>query len=454
MLLESKAFNHRARRAGRKAFAMVLACTATMVYAQPSDPGPRAGAAGAGGRIGGLTVKEQRFFDVGLDEFTEVNDVQGTLTGDAGLGPTFNLDSCAGCHAHPAVGGTSPALNPQIAVATKAGAVNTVPFFLSLTGPVREVRSVSGGGGVIGIFTIKGRSDAPGCWLAQPNFLAFPPGDLKFRIPTPTFGLGLIEAISDNTIVANEAAVKPFGIGGHANRTGNDGTITRFGWKAQNKSLVIFSGEAYNVEQGVSNEVFPDERQAVEGCRFNVPPEDRTNFEYAQPEKVPSNVIAFSNFMRFLAPPAPVTTTFTTTLGNTVTAASIIAGGPLGAFTKAGCDVCHKPSLPTGNHSTKALANTTANLFSDLLVHDIGTGDGISQGAASGAEFRTAALWGLGQRLFFLHDGSATDLVQAINAHGGEARQVINNFNGTGGNQANKLNATERQNLINFLRSL
>jgi CxxC motif-containing protein (DUF1111 family) len=120
----------------------------------------------------------------------------------------------------------------------------------------------------------------------------------------------------------------------------------------------------------------------------------------------------------------------------------------------AGCDVCHKPSLPTGNHSTKALANTTANLFSDILVHDIGDGDGISQGTATGAEFRTAPLWGLGQRLFFLHDGSATDLVQAINAHGGEARQVVNNFNGAGGNQANKLNATERQNLINFLRSL
>ena len=449
---ESKAFNNPTRRAGRKVFELVLVCTATMLYAQPSDPGPRAGAAGAGGPIGGLTVKEQKFFNVGLEEFTEVNDVRGTLGGDPGLGPTFNLDSCAGCHAQPAVGGTPPALNPQFAVASKAGAVNTIPFFLSLTGPVREVRSVSGGGGVIGIFTVKGRSDAPGCLLPQPNFFAFPPGDLKFRIPTPTFGLGLIEAISDNTILVNEAAVKPFGIAGHANRTGNDGTITRFGWKAQNKSLVIFSGEAYNVEQGVSNEVFPDERQAVDGCRFNATPEDHTNFEFAQPEKVPSNVIAFSNFMRFLAPPSPVTTTFTTTLGNTVTAASIVAGGF--AFTKAGCDVCHKPSLRTGNHLTKALANTAANLFSDILVHDIGTGDGISQGTSTGAEFRTAPLWGLGQRLFFLHDGRATDLVQAINAHEGEARQVINNFNGIGGNQANKLNATERQSLINFLRSL
>jgi CxxC motif-containing protein (DUF1111 family) len=306
---------------------------------------------------------------------------------------------------------------------------------------------------VVGIFTIRGRSDAPGCSLAQPNFLAFPPGDLKFRIPTPTFGAGLIEAIADYTIAANEAAVKPFGITGHANHTGNDGTITRFGWKAQNKSLVIFSGEAYNVEQGVSNEVFPDERNAVDGCRFNATPEDHTNFDAALQKSVLSDVIAFSNFMRFLAPPAPVTTAFSTTLGNTVPTGSIVVGAL--AFNKAGCGACHMPSLPTtGNHSIPSLANKTANLFSDLLVHDIGTGDGISQGAASGAEFRTAPLWGLGQRLFFLHDGSATDLVQAINAHGGEAKQVIDNFNGSGGNPANRLNAPERQNLINFLRSL
>ncbi len=305
---------------------------------------------------------------------------------------------------------------------------------------------------MVGLFTIRGRTDAPGCSLAQPNFFAFPSGDLKFRIPTPTFGLGLIEAISDYTIAANEAALKPFGITGHANRSGNDGTITRFGWKAQNKSLLIFSGEAYNVEQGVSNEVFPDKRSAVDGCRFNATPEDYTHFDAALQQSVPSDVVAFSNFMRFLAPPAPVTSTFTTTLGNTVTTASIAAGNL--AFNKAGCNACHVPSLPTGNHSLPALANTTANLFSDLLVHNIDTGDGISQGAATGAEFRTAPLWGLGQRLFFLHDGSATDLVQAINAHGGEAKQVISNFNGTGGNLVNRLSATERQNLINFLRSL
>jgi CxxC motif-containing protein (DUF1111 family) len=428
-----------------------LALAPAVSYGQV-DPGPRAGTANAGGPIDGLRLWEKKFFTEGLSAFTEVNDVHGTITGDGGLGPTFNMDSCAGCHAQPAVGGSSPAVNPQFAVAGKAGAVNAIPYFLNLNGPVREVRSVSGGGGVIGIFTIQGRSDAPGCSLGQQNFLQFPYGDLKFRIPTPTFGLGLIEAIADSTIAANEGVSKPFGISGHANRTGNDGSITRFGWKAQNKSLLIFSGEAYNVEQGVSNEVFPNERSAVAGCRFNATPEDHTHFDEALRQAVSSDVIAFSNFMRFLAPPVPVTTDFVTTQSTVVKAASIAAGRI--AFGKAGCHVCHVPSLPTDNHSTVALANTTANLFSDLLLHDVGTGDGISQGAAGGAEFRTAPLWGLGQRLFFLHDGSATDLVQAINGHGGEARQVINNFNNTGPNFANRLSSTERQDLINFLRSL
>ena len=118
---------------------------------------------------------------------------------------------------------------------------------------------------------------------------------------------------------------------------------------------------------------------------------------------------------------------------------------------KAGCTVCHIKSLPTGNHATAALRNKVANLLSDLLVHDVGTGDGISQGGADGTQFRTAPLWGVGQRLFFMHDGTASDLVAAILAHGGEATPVTLNFLGTG---SVPLDATERQNLIYFLRSL
>jgi CxxC motif-containing protein (DUF1111 family) len=136
-----------------------------------------------------------------------------------------------------------------------------------------------------------------------------------------------------------------------------------------------------------------------------------------------------------------------------VTSAQIDAGSA--AFDKAGCAVCHMRSMPTGKHCNEALRNQTVKLFSDLLVHDVGTGDGISQGFANGNQFRTAPLWGVGQRLFFLHDGRTNDLVVAIRAHGGEATQVIQNFNGTSTlNPANNLTAVERQNLVYFLRSL
>jgi CxxC motif-containing protein (DUF1111 family) len=433
----------------------LLLIWAMPIYAQV-DPGPRAGAAGAGGVIAGVTVKEQKFFSAGAVAFAEIGDVTGSITGDSGLGPTFNLDSCAGCHAQPAMGGSSPSSNPQLARKNVSGAYNPTEYLdniLDPAGPVREMRLLSLGGGVLGLFSIKGRVDAPGCTLNPPDLRTIPASDRRFRIPTPTFGLGLIEAISDATIAANEAAAKPYGIAGHANRTGNDGTITRFGWKAQNKSLVIFAGEAYNVEQGVSNEVFPDERRpagSAPTCTFNATPEDHTNFDETNPTKVSSDVIKFSNFMRLLAAPAPVPSGsgYTTTLGNPVSAASI-ANGKI-AFNTAGCNVCHMPSLPTGNHYSAALANTTAALYSDLLVHDVGTGDGISQGAAGPNEFRTAPLWGVGQRLFFLHDGRAANLVDAIAAHHGEAAQpsgVIFRFNSL-------LTATDRQDLINFLRSL
>src|SRR5919108_2322794 len=122
----------------RVLIAIVLAVivTAAGVSAQLTarDPGVRGGAAGAGGPLPGLTASQQRFFTVGLEDFEEVEGV-----GD-GLGPRFNLDNCAGCHSQPAIGGSSPAVNPQIAAATAYGARNTVPSFLTLDGPVREVR--------------------------------------------------------------------------------------------------------------------------------------------------------------------------------------------------------------------------------------------------------------------------------------------------------------------------
>jgi hypothetical protein len=246
-----------------------LGAVATSAQLTARDPGVRSGPAGAGEALPGLTTTQQALFDAGLDAFSEADTV------GSGLGPRFNLDSCAGCHAQPSVGGTSPAVNPQVEIATAFGARNRVPSFITLDGPVREARfkyNADGtrDGGVHALFVISGRNDgtdASKCAIQQESFEPHVArGNVVFRIPTPVFGLGLVEQIPDSAILANQvagAATKTaLGIvgrpqrllpTGNPNRNGNDGTVARFGWKAQNKSLLPFAGQADNVEKGVSN---------------------------------------------------------------------------------------------------------------------------------------------------------------------------------------------------------
>ena len=435
---------------------VLLAAGCATVPEVVTDPGVRGGPAGAGSPLPGLRSGELAFFQDALAAFGEVDGVQD------GLGPRFNLDSCAGCHAQPAIGGSSPSVNPEVAMATKDGARNTVPSFVTLNGPVREARfkfkaDGTRDGGVHNLYMITGRSDAPGCVLAQPDFeRELARNNVIFRIPTPTFGGSLIEAIPDETILANLESSRPnrtaMGILGKVNRQGpgrantssNDGSITRFGWKAQNKSLTIFAGEAYNVEQGVTNELFPTERDETVGCRFNKTPEDHTQFDALKPTDTISDVTRFAIFMRFLAPPEPAPETPSSARGRIV-------------FTEIGCSLCHTPSMTTGKSLTAALSEKPARLYSDLLLHNMGPGlaDNIIQGVAGPDEFRTAPLWGLGQRIFFLHDGRTKDLVEAIEAHASagnfrfspsEANAVIRQFRG--------LEKTKKEDLLTFLRSL
>jgi CxxC motif-containing protein (DUF1111 family) len=325
-------------------------------------------------------------------------------------------------------------MNIQPRVALKFGATNQIPLFIQPDGPVRVVRfrrDPNGGpdGGVHALWVITGRSDAPAsCTITQPDFSNT--NNLAFRIPTPAFGLGLIEAIPDSALRANLAATaqrrRQMGIQGRFNVNGNDGTITRFGWKAQNKSIELFSGEAYNVEMGVTNEIFPQEREDDPNCASNALPESH------------GDIARQSDFMRFLAPPAPPLATDSTTRGAAL-------------FAQVGCALCHTPSLTTGNAASGALSGQTVNLFSDLATHRIGQAldDGITQGNALGQDWRTAPLWGLGDRIFLLHDGRTKDLLEAIRLHdspGSEAHQVNGAF------QA--LTADQKQDVLNFLRSL
>jgi CxxC motif-containing protein (DUF1111 family) len=434
--------------------------TAVSNVSAAKDPGPRGGDAGAGKAIAGLSGPEGEYFTSALAEFSAAEGVS------EGLGPRMNLDSCAGCHFQPAVGGSSPAVNPQVAFAKQDGGTDDVPSsFITVNGPVRETRFVknadgSADGGVHAIFTISGRSGATGCRLQQPDYdTQLAQNNVIFRIPTPTFGAGLIESIPDQTIIDNASSNAPtkssLGIQGRpnfqvsgrtvtgqTNNNGNDGTVARFGWKAQNKSLLLFAGEAYSVEMGISNELFQTERDETGKCQFATVPNDATNMSAAMPFDALSDIEKFAIFMRFLAPPTP-------SLDTPGGAKSITNGGQL--FTSTGCALCHTPSMQTGNAAVAALRNKPVNLYSDLVTHDMGVGlaDGVSQGQAGPREFRTAPLWGLGQRLFFLHDGRTSDLLAAIRAHRSmfsEANSVIDNFN--------NLTENQKQDLLNFLRSL
>jgi len=435
-----------------------------------------------------------QFFQNALGRFQDQEVVNNNTSNNVGLGPRFNFNSCSGCHLQPAVGGTGPAVNPQFLAITNgiAGATNAMPDFITANGPTREVRfpfflgqsgnpntregrggrggrggfnqQLSPNGGVEDLFTVSGRADVPtgSCKnLPQPDFAAAEAANnIIFRIPTPVFGAGLIENLDDSTLLANQAAQAGniFGISGSFNRNGNDGTISRFGWKAQNKSLLLFAGEANNVEKGIANEIFPQDRPLPEEeLAAGLPtdclnlsgfgyPEDTTNFgATTDPASVPSDIVMYAIFMRLLAPPIPVTPTDATA------AASVARGQAL--FTSVGCASCHTPTILSTQPSsfTTSLGSAPVNAFSDLEIHHMGVrlADNVSQGGAGGDQFRTAPLWGLGQRIFLLHDGRTTDLLHAIQAHesnGSEATQVEENFD--------VLSSTQKQDLLNFLRSL
>jgi len=227
----------------------------------------------------------------------------------------------------------------------------------------------------------------------------------------------------------------------------------------------MFSGEAYNVEQGVATELFPNERSAVPGCVFNATPEDSSNMLNGNPNspnygttlgtvsEMSSDIVNFAAFARLSAPATPAPPTQSTLNGENL-------------FNHIGCALCHSPSLTTAASIYTGMGGVTYQPYSDFALHHMGSGlaDGINQGAAGPDQFRTAPLWGAGQRLFFLHDGRTSDLLQAIKEHadsncrdtdrdhrnthncGSEADAVIHNFN--------SLSPPQIQDMLNFLRSL
>ena len=366
---------------------------------------------GAGGPLGGLTPREFSEFRMGLDDFLEVE------TAEEGLGPAFNGTSCAVCHNIPAIGGGGLILEVRAGFRDETGAFKTFD-------PTGET--------LMHLFS----TPSHGCQPGIPDRATV----IARRAPIPLFGAGLVEAIPDEAIIAREDPLDRDGDGvsGRAAIINDVETgrrrVGRFGWKAQHATLITFGADAYRNEMGITNDVFPIEvafgitPERIRECDPFPDPEDRLD-----PVTRRRGIDNFASFMRFLAP-----------LPRGLAGLVEVEGGRV--FQEIGCASCHVPSLMTGPSGSRVFDRKEVPLFSDLLLHDIGTGDGIPQGAATEHEIRTPALWGLRFRRPLLHDGSATTIEEAIRRHGNEASRAQGLFSA--------LDPTTREALMAFLRSL
>jgi CxxC motif-containing protein (DUF1111 family) len=358
----------------------------------------------------GLTPVEFEEFRLGLDDFLEVE------ASEEGLGPAFNGTSCAACHNIPTIGGAGTMAE------LRAGRRNASGEFETLD---------ASGDTLFHMFSVPGH----GCQPVLPEDTNV----FARRVPIPLFGAGLVEAIPDETLRALEDPDdrNRDGVSGRAaliiDVATGERRVGRFGWKAQHATLLAFGADAYRNEMGITNDLFPHE------SAFGIPA-DRMRLcdPFSDPEDIRDprtrrrGIDNFASFMRFLAPVERGGLNDQVRVGEQV-------------FAAIGCATCHVPTLETGPSANPLFNRKTVALFSDLLLHDVGTGDGIKQGAAEPNEIRTPALWGLRLRRPLLHDGSAT-LEEAIRRHAHEAELARRGFE--------RLSDVDRAALLAFLRSL
>ncbi len=360
-----------------------------------------------GSPLPGLTPGQLAAFAAGVEEFTNEETVA------SGLGPIFNHVSCVACHSGPAVGGSS-----DIVVTRFGRTVNGV------FDPLTEK-----GGPLLQQFAI----DPAAREVVPPEA-----NTIARRRTTPLFGLGLMEAIPDDAIRQGALRQKPDGVAGRISEVTDITTgqvrVGRFGWKLQQATLLAFAADAYLNEMGITSRFFPKENapngNAVLATLFDttLDPEDEVN-----PATGRGDVDALADFMRLLGAPPRLPLS-----------PSARAGEPL--FAQIGCAVCHTPLMHTGPNRIAALDRKPVWLFSDLLLHDMGTlGDGIAQGAAKPREMRTAPLWGLRASPPYLHDGRAPTVHDAIAAHEGEGRVSRDRYL--------RLTLTQRRQLLDYLAS-
>ena len=337
----------------------------------------------------GISRVDLEEFRLGLDDFLEVE------ASEEGLGPAFNGTSCAVCHNVPVVGGGG--VIGEIRAAGRDATGRPVP--LSADGET-----------LFQLFSVP----LHGCQVQLPPEAVI----IARRIPIPLFGAGLVEAIADDSIMAlaDPDDSNRDGISGRVSLIRDVGTgqtrAGRFGWKAQHATLLAFGADAYRNEMGITNDLFREElgvgltHEQYRHCDPFPDPED-----VMDPATRRRGIDNFASFMKFLAPADRGEVTPQIQSGEQI-------------FSSIGCASCHVPSLTTAPNRDRAFDRRPVPLFSDLLLHDIGTGDDIPQAVAQPEEIRTPALWGLRFRRPLLHDGSAPTIEDAIRRHSAEAENV------------------------------
>lgn len=392
-------------------YLLALAC----VISQPSFSFAQSN---FGDPLPGLTADELSRFQAGKAAFEEIEGV-----GD-GVGPVFNHDSCVACHDGQATGGGSAILSIRIGTMTNDG----FDPLIGKGGPVIQTQ------GVVGLENYQYLGEVI---PSEATIVA------QRRAPQ-AFGLGLVDAVPDSYfwLLAVKQQILTPQTAGWPNlvtdlRTGET-RVGRLGWKAAVANLTNFSGDAYKEEMGITT---PGWLPDADGRRIDDenPPQGLVELLEYNPANDPNetdieDVILFTDFMTFLAPPPRGTIT-----------AEVRQGEKL--FSQIGCADCHVPSLQTGFHSSSALQFRKFSPYSDFLLHDMGKlGDGIEQGQATGSEMKTAPLWGLRTQPAFLHDGRAATIEDAVLQHDGQGKKARNRFQ--------KLTATERTLVMAFLKSL
>ncbi len=370
--------------------------------------------AGEPGRpLPALTEGEQGRFLLGRALFERL------ATPEEGLGPLFNAARCSACHAEPAVGGTG------FLLVTKASRWEG--------GVCSELRDQGGG-------NIQQRT-TPALMALGVQSEPMPSGateEARFLAP-PLFGLGLLEAVPEDDLLALEDPEDRDGDGvsGRVHRL-PDGRVGRFGWKGDSPSIAHFVDTAIRFEIGLTTPDFPVE-EGVNGAPL---PEGVDPMP--EPEIDRNGVSLLVDYIRFLAAPARLPdSALAEPTGDVL--AQVRLGEAL--FTEVGCARCHVPELRTAASGTPALDGRRIRPYTDLLLHDLGPElRGTCGGSAGPTEYRTPPLWGLRHRDQYLHDGRAGSLDEALSLHGGEASRARQAFV--------DLSPAERSALLDFLASL